>query len=188
MPTEDINKSPTVCMVLQDDHLSNGLEDGEKEITHSLSLTEDQEETSSVKLSGNKKRILLLANETGRELRNIPKKILGEYYTITSVLKPCASISQIVTNENSIIALCHKEFTKKDNVIILAGTCDRNLNCFINALDHCLKALLNTYVLIGKLYNNQCFNVYKLNKLIAKRCLNMFNVRRSELSFLIIML
>lgn len=182
-PTEDINKSATVCMVQQDDHLSNGPADGEREITHSPFLTEDQEGTSSAKLSYNKKKILLLADETGRELRNILEKILGEDYTITSVLKPYASLSQIVTNENNNIALCHKEFTKKDYVIILAGTHDRNLNCFSSALDHCFKSLLNTNVLIGKIYNNQCFNVFKLNELIANRCLNMSNVRCLELSF-----
>lgn len=181
--TEDINKSPTVYMDVRDDHLSKRPKDGEREISHSPPLTEDQEEISSVKLPIIKKRILLLADETGRELRNILEKILGEDYTITSVLKPYASLSQIVTNEKNIIALCQREFTKKDYIIILAGTHDRNLNCFRNALDYCLKSLLNTNLLIGKMYNNQCFNVYKLNELIENRCVNMSNVRCFELSF-----
>lgn len=151
--------------------------------TDTTTVTEDEEEFLSVPLSIHKKRILLLADETGRDLRKTLEKIIGEDYIITSILRPYSSLSQIVTNENNNFDLYRKEFTKNDYIIILAGTHDRNFNLFKNALDYCFKSFLNTNVIIGKIHHNQYFNVYKLNELIHSMSTNIRNVRFVELGY-----
>lgn len=181
--TDGMNNSPPICRDRDDIPLPSARECRMRETTRTIPVTDDEEELLSVPLSIHKKRILLLADETGRELRKTLEKIIGEDYIITSILRPYSSLSQIVTNENDNFALYRKEFTKNDYIIILAGTHDRNLNVFKNALDYCFKSFLNTNVIIGKINHNQYFNVYKLNELIHNMSTNIRSARFVELSY-----
>lgn len=109
----------------------------------------DQVHQDAVQLEQKKHRVLLLADETGRNLRRILQKQLGPNYTVTSILKPYATIEQILAGS---VSHC-KDYIKLDYIIILGGRNDTNVIKFQSALYHCLKELENTNVLLGKINN-----------------------------------
>lgn len=122
----------------------------------------DERQTSGHE--GDLRKVFLLADETGRGLRNILAAKLGKHYEVTSVLKPYASLCKIVDKH---VEYC-KDFTKRDYVIILAGTHDIDLTRFQSYLHYTVNVLSHTNVLFGKISFNQWFNVDKLNSLIHR--------------------
>lgn len=124
-------------------------------------------------------KILLLADETGRQLRGRLQTILGDNYHITAIIKPNANLEQIVLSNLS----GGQEFTKDDYVIILAGAHDDNIIKFQSALYNCISALKNTNVIYGEIRRNKYINKSKLNKLIETISLHIDNLYFSKLSF-----
>lgn len=123
--------------------------------------------------------VLLLADETGRHLRERLQRILGNDYQVTAVIKPNATLEQIVLSNLS----WGQKFTKNDYVIILAGSHDYNITEFQSALYNSIGAFKNTNVLYGEISKNHFINKFKLNKLIEIISCNMENFHYSKLSF-----
>lgn len=126
-----------------------------------------------------KHRVLLLADETGRGLRNVLEKCLGNDYTVFSLLKPYTNLKQIISGG---LSYC-KDFTKSDYIIIFAGSHDKNLIEYQSALYYCLNIFGNTNVLYGKTIHNKYFNESKLNDLIRMISMNIENLHYSDASY-----
>lgn len=126
-----------------------------------------------------KHRVLLLADETGRGMRDNLEKRLGSEYIVTSILKPYASLGRIIS---SSLLQC-ENFTKSDYVIILAGSHDKNLIRFQSALYHSLNIMTNTNVIFGRINESQYFNKDKLNEVVKIISLNIENINFSELCY-----
>lgn len=93
------------------------------------SKQQQSHEAKTVK-SSVRHKVLLLADETGRHLRERLQRILGDKYQVTAVIKPNATLEQIVLSNLS----WGQKFTKNDYVIILAGSHDENVIKFQSAL------------------------------------------------------
>lgn len=124
-----------------------------------------------------RRRVLLLADENGAELRNLLDKYLGEEFHLKSILKPSAPLEEVL---NGGISDC-KDFTKSDYVIILAGSHDKNPVKFQSTLQYCVNVLKDTNILFGKIYNNKYLSVNKLNNMLKSINNNFDNIHISEL-------
>lgn len=140
---------------------------------------EDSADRSRTKYDKNsvKHRVLLLADETGRGLRNILQKRLGDEYQVTSSLKPYASLEHVLSNT---YVQC-QEFTKLDYVIVLAGSHDHNLVKFQSSLYCYLNALTNTNILFGQIGNGARLNGLTLDKFLSSLCPFFGNLYHSQL-------
>lgn len=110
-------------------------------------------------------KIRIVADEVGRGIGKRLQKLLGEKFIVMSVIKPNATIDQVLKE----CASC-KDFTKSDFIIVMAGSNDRNpinvhsyLYCTLNELSH-------TNVLVTKIYNNRFLNEEYLNRLMRHVC------------------
>lgn len=148
-------------------------------ITHNKSETVTKCFNKSCRPATTKHQVLLLADETGRGLRNILETFLGSEYSVVSILKPRASLSDLLTNE--IISLA-KTFNKNDYIIVLAGNHDDNTNNFQSVLHKFINLSTNTNVLYGKIPENNDMNQYK-NKVVEIICSDFVNVRLTDLCY-----
>lgn len=124
-----------------------------------------------------KHRVLLLADETGRGLRNILQKRLGDEYQVTSSLKPYASLEHVLSNS---YIQC-QDFTKLDYIIILAGSHENNLVKFQSSLYYYLNVLTNTNILFGQIGNGTCLIGLTLDRLLSSICPFFGNMYHSQL-------
>lgn len=80
-----------------------------------------------VKEPRQKKKVLLLGSSHGRGIGQRLQASLGEKYTVTSIFKPNASLSDVVRDLSPL----SKDLNKEDHVVIVGGagnSLDRNLN------------------------------------------------------------
>lgn len=124
-----------------------------------------------------KRRVLLLADETGRGLRNILQKRLGEAYQVTSVLKPYASLVHVLSNSH----IQCQNFTKLDYVIILAGSHDKDLIKFQSSLYYYLNVLTDTNILFGQI--NKRLDGLTLDTFLGSLGPYFENMHYSQLSY-----
>lgn len=120
-----------------------------------------------------KHRVLLLADQTGRGVRNIIQKLLGNDFDVTSYLKPQSTIDQVLCSSQT---LC-KGFTKADFVLVMAGSNDKNPTKFKILLEYLMNQLTHTNVLLCEIHRNIHLNVKKLNDLIKEVCDNIDHTR-----------
>lgn len=107
-------------------------------------------------------RVIIYADENGRNLRSKLQDLLGEQFSVHSVLKPYSSMDHILETCKSD---CHR-FSKKDFVVILGGTNDKCLKQFHSSLRMICKFLKNTNVLIGDVVYNRDCNIDMLNDIV----------------------
>ena len=119
-----------------------------------------------------KHRIMIFADQTGYGMRDLLQNLLGNTFTVTSFIKPNASMSEILS---SCIRMCQC-FTKSDYVIILGGLNDKNPLKFQSFLYYIVNHIKNTNILIGEILKNKHLNVGMLNnvlKIISRNCTNV---------------
>lgn len=109
-----------------------------------------------------KHRVLILADETGRGLRNILQKRLGQEYHVTSSLKPYASLEHVLLNS---YVQC-QDFTKSDYIVILAGSHDNHLVGFQSSLYYHLNVLNNTNLLFGQIGTGNSLRGHKFDRFL----------------------
>lgn len=122
--------------------------------------------THNVKTVDKRHKVLILADETGRGMGKRLQKLLGENYVVTAIVKPNATMDQVLSSGS---ILC-KYFSKSDFVIIMAGSNDTNpLNAQAH-LYYTIGQLKTTNVLMGKIYKNKYLNVHSLNDMMRHAC------------------
>ncbi|XP_052749910.1 uncharacterized protein LOC128200464 [Galleria mellonella] len=126
------------------------------------------------------KKVIIMADEQGRGLRQKMQNLLGSQYKVHCTFKPGARLSDIigqkVQSQNSL--------TENDYIIVLGGIHDKNpyecisyLYCFLNNL----KCKAN--VLIGEIPKNFVLNERKLNSNLKMICNQFKNVTFINMDF-----
>lgn len=113
-----------------------------------------------------KKKVILFSDGEAKGMRPLLQNLLGDEYIVTSILKPDATIDQILCNCEIIC----KEFDKDDYVIILTKSNDKNPMKFQSFLYYYLNSLQNTNVIVGEVCKSRYLNESKLNDLIRLVC------------------
>lgn len=109
----------------------------------------------------NKTKILILADQNGKGMNKILKKLLGDKFYVESVIMPYATMDQVL---KSCRVLC-KDYSKKDFVIIVAGSNDSDpiklqsmLYCNMCKMENTNVLLCNLGLGMGKHLNERKVN------------------------------
>lgn len=108
------------------------------------------------------RRVLILADENGRNIGEFLQKLLGDKFQVFSFIKSYASTKQV-------LELCKtncRDFTGQDFVILLTGSNDSNPLELQSCLYCCMCELINTNVLLGTVFKNKRLNEHNVNKLL----------------------
>lgn len=117
--------------------------------------------------SNNRKcRVVVFSDEHGRGIPKILQKLLGHDFQVMSIIKPNASLNQIL---ECCDIIC-KDFTDFDYVVFLAGSNDNSPLRFKSFLYYYISVLAHTNVLVSKIYKNKYLNEYKQNNTIKMVC------------------
>lgn len=141
--------------------------------------TVDSAEDKLLDVDQPKNKVLLLADEYGRGMRNILESFIGKDFVVTAVLKPNAPLDQIL---RSCGTLC-KDFTKSDYIVILAGSNDTNPIKFQSFLYYYLNLFENTNVILGEICRSKHLNESKLNNCLKVISSQFINVKLLDLIF-----
>lgn len=130
-------------------------------------------------LNGNKateikRRVIILADETGKNIRNLLEKLLEPNYCVTAFIKSNASLDNILTQD--VVSEC-SQLSKSDYVVILGGKHDENILTLQSSLHRVFDVLSNTNIL----YNIPYTSPFKQN--IVRLCRYYSNVFFSELYY-----
>lgn len=106
-----------------------------------------------------RKKVIIIADQQGRKLRQCLQNLIGEKFLVTCLWKPGAKLHDLFSsNKLELLSL-----SKEDYIILLGGTNDNNpfeLNC---NLEIWLSNLNNTNVLVCETPYNKFLNEKKLN-------------------------
>lgn len=157
-----------------DTNISNKQTDTEiSTVNQSLFLkTSNKHEVISnhLRISGkqNKKQVIILADQQGKNLREQLQKLLGDEYHVTCYLKPGARLNDVANCINTEV----KTLTKNDFVILLCGTNDTNPYDIRSNLNMWLNTVSNTNIIVSEVPFNSQLHENKLNytlQLISKK-------------------
>lgn len=118
-----------------------------------------------------KKKIIILADQRGKNLRNMLHKKLGRNFDVFCFWKPGASLDKIL---NSIIE-CH-DITVNDYILILGGVNDKNPFEFKMCLSSWLNKVNQTNIVVSEIPYNKHLNELKLNNELRHICSLFHNV------------
>lgn len=113
-------------------------------------------------------KILLLADEHGKGMNKLLKNVLGNKYNVESVIKPYATLDQVL---NSCTRLS-KDYTKNDFVLIAAGSNDKDPLKLQSMLYYNMNKLTNTNVILCSvgLGQGKYLNERKINSTFKLLC------------------
>lgn len=123
-------------------------------------------------------RVLILADENGRDMGVRLQKLLGDKFQVFSFIKSYASTKQVLDICNSNYC---KDFTKQDFVIVLTGSNDFNPLELQSSLYCCMSMLINTNVLLGTVFKSWHLNKHRVNNVLRLVSSNFNNCRMLEL-------
>lgn len=142
-------------------------------------------ELESIQISAKKKtqslhmhRIMILADEQGRGLRELLQKLLGEKFSVESVIKPYATMDQVL---RSCSTLC-KDYGENDCIIILGGSNDKDPVRLKSLLYYNLSMLGKTKIILCNVRNNMYLNENKVNYTYRHLCSRFANTTFLDLS------
>lgn len=141
----------------------------QEQLTDSLDKRELQVSDESSQMKTN--RLMIFADQTGFGVRQILQNYLGNDLSVTSVIKPYATMDEVL---KSCVSMC-RDFTKSDFILILAGSNDKSPIVVQSHLHYTLCQLSNTNVMIGNIYYNNFISVKMLNSLLHFVCCNCDN-------------
>jgi hypothetical protein len=108
------------------------------------------------------KRIIILADQQGRGLREKLQYLTGDEYKVYCFMKPGATLAEVLNSYKPELL----NLTDKDIIVVLGGINDRNpelLQIRLNIWLHCVH---HTKVIIGEVPYNSFLNVHRLNYLL----------------------
>lgn len=114
-----------------------------------------------------KHRVCIFSDEQGRGFNKAIKKVLGEKYLVTSIIKPGATTYQIV---NTIPSMC-KDYGESDFIIIIPSRCDHDPVQLQSVLYCCLQAItLKANVLLLECFRSLYLNATMVNNNLRFLC------------------
>lgn len=132
-------------------------------------------------ISGPKKRrrIIILADQQGRGIRNHLQTLLGSDFCVTSFYKPGASLDKLIECCKSDV----QTLTKDDYVVLLGGMNDVNPYIFKTNLLLWLHLTTNTNIITCEIPFNYCLNEKKLNSEVKFICSQHENVSFIDMQY-----
>lgn len=106
-----------------------------------------------------RKKILIVADQQGKGVRDILQKLLGSEFSVICIWKNQAPISELVNTIKHETA----GYNKDDNVIILGGINEKKPFDSLFYLRTCLESLVKTNVIVGEVPFNKHLNEITLN-------------------------
>lgn len=115
-----------------------------------------------------RQRVALFSDAEGRGMRPFLQNLLGGGFKVSSLLKPNAPLDQILEGCDHIC----RDFTKKDYIIIITKSFDKNPLRLQSFLYYYLNMLQHTNVLFSEVCSSMYLNEAKLNSVIKIVCNN----------------
>lgn len=112
------------------------------------------------------KKIIVIADQRGRNLQKKLKEHVGSDYMVTCFMKPGADLSNLVTSDKKEI----EGLSKEDYVILVGGINDKSPYLFQSALNNFLTCTQHTNVLISEIPYNRNLNEKRLNYILRFMC------------------
>ncbi|CAG4985407.1 unnamed protein product [Parnassius apollo] len=115
-----------------------------------------------------KKKIIIIADQYGKNVRHSLEKLLGPEYQVYCFIKPGAESSEVLNVWKQEIS----SLTLNDCVVVLTGSNDRNpfkLKCNLMSW---VTSCQNTNVIISEVPHNNYLNLFKLNYELKFLCSN----------------
>lgn len=129
-----------------------------------LKRSDNLKSTETPRTNG-KHRVMLFADERGHGIRESIQDLLGQDFTVTSLIKTNATSDQVVS---SCLEIC-RDYTEEDYVVFLLGTNDKNPIKMQSHLYH-IMSLLRTNVLLGTICWTRFLNEKMMNKMFKFLC------------------
>lgn len=126
-----------------------------------------------------KHRVIIIADNQGRNLRHNLQQLLGTTYQVVSFIKPNATLGEVILSMQEEI----KGLTMDDYVIMLAGSNDKNPYTFSSKLDTWLSSVPNTNIITGEISRNDYLCESKLNYEMKFICSKYKNVVYTDLDY-----
>lgn len=115
--------------------------------------------TVSVPCINKRRRIIIIADQLGRGVRQCLQKLVGEEFLVTAIWKPCAKLCDLFSSGKEEL----QRLTKNDYVILMGGVNETNPFELKYFSETWVQSLKNTNVLICETPFNQYLNEKKLN-------------------------
>lgn len=106
-----------------------------------------------------KRRVMILADEQGKGMRSILQESLGSGYIVESILRPNATMDQVM---KSCLSLCNN-YGRNDIVIVLGGSNDKDPLRMKSLLYYNLSIMLQCKIIICKTVNSKHLNEEMIN-------------------------
>lgn len=130
-------------------------------------------------VNNQKKRVIIIADQQGREIRGTLQELLGSQYTVKCYWYPNARLKDILdSNENEI-----KNLTEKDYVILIGGSNDTDPFSLQSSLLVWLHSVVNTNVIVCETPHNLHLKEKKLNYEVKLICSKFKHVTYVNLEY-----
>lgn len=126
-----------------------------------------------------KHRVIIIADNQGRNVRPHLQNLLGPNYLVTSFIKPNAVLGEVISSMKVEI----QELTMNDYVILLAGSNDKNPYDLSSKLDMWLSSVTNTNVIVGEIPRNYYLHETKLNYNLKYYCTKYVNAVYIDMNY-----
>ncbi|KAG7295564.1 hypothetical protein JYU34_021805 [Plutella xylostella] len=147
--------------------------------THNNKVYRPEDDVATIRLTESptldpkpdtRQRVALFSDAEGRGMRPFLQNLLGGGFKVCSFLKPNATLDQIMEGCDHNC----RDFTKKDYIIIITKSIDKNPLKLQSFLYYYLNMLQHTNVIFGQICTSKFLNEAKLNSVINLIC-NNFN-------------
>lgn len=129
--------------------------------------------------NGETMKVLILADDQGRNLRNMLQKQLGPKFCVVCFWKPGGKISDILESLTDEVS----QYSKNDCIIILGGKNDTDPYEFDFTINLWLKSVKNTNVIISEVPYNRYLNEKKLNYVLRFTCNRFQNATFADMDY-----
>lgn len=148
-----------IIIVEQKQISNNKINDNEDAKIRLISINKDDLNKKTVNESQHvKRKIVILADEQGRNMQRILQKFVGNEYIVTCIWKSGARFQNILTIPESIVSLNNDDF-----IIVLGGINDTNPFDIESTVNRWLSQIPKTNIIFCETPYNKYLNEKKLN-------------------------
>lgn len=151
-------------------------EDSRKTAENSKPLSSKSDKPSVTK---NKKKIFVIADQQGRNIRKILQDLVGSNYSVACFWKPGARMQEVLGTYKTFVS----KLTFNDFVIILGGTNDSHPGEFQFYVRELCKYTTNTNVIFCEIPHNNILREEKLNYDLRFTCNDFENVCYVDMNY-----
>lgn len=124
-------------------------------------------------------RVVVIADDQGRNIQRTLQQLMGERFQVTSFWKSGATLQDIIEAEHTVIS----SLTMNDYLIVLGGTNDRSPCIFKTCVSYFLCSTRNTNVFFCEIPFNKYLSESKLNYELEFICSKFMNAKYIDMGF-----